>query len=106
MNKEDNLFEEHTKISDAWSWAIIIGLALFLVFSGLATHMLLPDRPRFWQYGAIDATPGASTYSSMSPNPGPVEPADIGKIPRQLPPWPEALPLEKLKPEGYEMEEP
>lgn len=109
MEKEDPakyLLEEHGRLSSRGSWAIVIGLCLFLVLSGILVHRLVPDKPRTWNYGALQTIPGASVYSSVSPQPGGVAPAATDKIPKQIKPWPEAKPLEKLKPLGFQREEP
>jgi hypothetical protein len=99
---EKYLFEEYKPISSLRSWLIIIGLCVLLVGSGLFVHLVVPDTPRTWDYGAMETIPGASVYSSMSPNPGKVGPAETRKVPGQIEPLPGAKPLEKLKPLGYE----
>ncbi len=101
---EKYLFEEYQKIEHKWSWAIIIGLSLFLVFSGIIIHGLIPDRERQWNYGALETIPGASIYSSMSPTPEGVAPEETNRIPNQITPLPGARPLQKLPPVGYERE--
>lgn len=99
---EKYLFEEHKTVSNPLSWAILIGLCLLLVSTGIMVHRIVPDTPRTWDYGAMETIPGESVYSSMTPNPGGVGPAETDKIPRQIAPRPGAQPLEKLKPLGYE----
>ena len=102
---EEYLFEEYHEISDRRSWAILIGLILFLIITPVVIHRLLPDREREWKYGAVEQIPGESIYSTVSPDPGPVAPAETDKIPRQIVPRPGARPLEKLPPAGYQMED-
>lgn len=104
-SSEADNYEEYREISLARTWFIVAALCLFLVGSGLAVHRLLPDRPRDWNYGALDAIPGQSVYGTSRPRPLSVGPAETGKVPVQLAPPPGALPLEKLEPRGFEQEE-
>ena len=105
MNKtEAFLFEEYREISNLWSWTILIVLTALLLGTAILVHHLIPDSEPGWDYGAVETTPGASIYSSVSPRPDPVAPAETGKIDRQIAPRPGAHPLRMLPPSGYEME--
>jgi len=103
-NPEEYIYEEYRSLSTMWSWLIVIGLSILLVATGIVVHRVIRDAPRHWDYGAMETIPGASVYSSVLPEPVTVGPAEIDKIPRQIQPLPDARPLEKLKPSGYEKE--
>lgn len=102
---EEYLFEEYHTVSNPLAWAILIGLSLLLVTTGIFVHRMVPDPPREWDYGAMETIPGESVYASLTPDPGQVSPAETDKIPKQIAPLPGAQPLEKLKPQGYEQVE-
>jgi hypothetical protein len=45
------------------SWAIVILFSLVILGWGLAMFLLIRDRPREWDFGALRDVPGQSIYS-------------------------------------------
>src|SRR3990172_2553923 len=77
--------EESFELGAGWSWAILILFCLAILGWGFLNFALIQDRPRAWDFGALQDTPGQSIYSTE-------EPAG-GQAPvRQMPPLPEANP--------------
>jgi hypothetical protein len=58
MNEHD---EQHG--SGLKSWAIVILFSLVILGWGLAMFLLIKDRPREWDFGALRDVPGQSIYS-------------------------------------------
>ena len=66
------------------SWVMVIGLCVVIILWGLLSYLLVKDRPRAWDFGALPVTPAESIYST-------VEPAPSGQtVPRQVPMLPGA----------------
>lgn len=80
MNEND---EQHG--GSLKSWAIVILFSLVILGWGLANFLLIRDRPREWDFGALRDAPGQSIYS-------------VGETPKttnaapQIPALPEAVP--------------
>ena len=64
-------------------WAVVIGICALLILWGLLNYLLVSDRPRVWDFGAVPATPGASGYSTEKLPHG-------ANASRQIAPLPEA----------------
>ena len=68
------------------SWMIVILFSLVILAWGGVTFLLIKDRPREWDFGALQDVPGQSIYSTDKPPPVPSDSA------RQLPILPEGKP--------------
>ena len=100
---EPDVYEEYKPISDFASWVILILFSAFVLGSAMFVHMILPDRERQWEYGALSDVPGQSIYSTQVPKVAPIAPLDQDKVPTQLvTPVPGAKPFEKQDPAGYQ----
>ena len=105
ISSEDALYEEFRTASTRQSWWMLIAISLILVGTCLWVHHLVPERPATWDYGALETIPGKSVYSTATVAPIQVGPAETSKVQQQLLKPPGAQPLEKLKPQGFEMGE-
>jgi hypothetical protein len=61
-------------------WALVILIAVLMILWVGAIYLLLPDRPRAWDYGQTQYIPAQGYYSSGAAPTGPAE--------RQVPPVP------------------
>ncbi|GFO54041.1 hypothetical protein GMSM_10480 [Geomonas sp. Red276] len=90
-------FDEDQEISVLASWLIIIAFSAAIMIFGWIVYVVVPDAPRYWDFGQFADTPADSPYSTRTP---PV----ARKLPRQIPPLPEAQPQNpvpaELKPQG------
>lgn len=75
-------YEEHYQTSGRWSWVIILAGGVILVAWGLFHLILVNDRTRQFDFGALPDTPGESVYSTGTHHPK--------AAPLQIAPLPEA----------------
>ena len=64
-------------------WAIVLAISVALLAWGIAIFLMVRDRPRAWDFGALRDAPSQSIYSSESAPAG-------SAVPRQIAPLPEA----------------
>lgn len=77
-------YEEYTVLkSQFWGWVILIIFSAVLFGWGMAVHMVVPERPREWDFGTIPDTPALSAYSTAKYTPE-------ANVPRQTQPLPGA----------------
>ena len=88
-------YEEFLKIPSLWGWITLFIVSGVILGWGMLIMYLIPDRPRFWDYGSFDETPAASIYSTELP------PRTVVDVPPQIAPPPEAKKRED-KPEIIE----
>lgn len=60
-------YEEYTPVSRAWTWILLAGYGLSLMIAGMVSHMIIPEVPRTWDYGARPDTPSSSIYATTEP---------------------------------------
>jgi len=84
--------EEHREIPQALSWALVIVLTACVVSWCMFLMMMVEDRPREWDFGALPDVPAQSIYSTQ---PG-IPPFDPKNPPQQMPKLPEAKRSPKL----------
>jgi len=82
--------EENERSSSVWTWAVVIGLCVFLLVWGLLNYVLIRDEPRRFDLNTLPDVPGESVYSSEG------TPTDEN-VPRQTPALPEAVPMSPVK---------
>jgi hypothetical protein len=90
MMKERESYIEFKILSPFWGWVLIIFITVSLLAFGMWAHMIIPDRPREWNYGAMPDTPAQSAYSTLLPS--------RAKAERVVPALPEAKPLKPFAP--------
>ncbi len=78
--------EEHGEIAQPLSWALIVLLTAAVISWCMFIMMMVEDRPRTWDFGALPDVPAESVYSTR---PG-VPPFDPKQFPLQMPKLPEA----------------
>ncbi len=89
MNNQKE-YEEFVRISGLWSWIILIAFCALILGWGMYVEMMIPDKPRQWDFGQLPDTPSESAYSTTAP------PSDVN-IPLQIQRIPDAqLPLGKI----------
>ena len=84
--------EEHREIPQALGWALIILLTACVVAWCMFLMMMVEDRPREWDFGALPDVPAQSIFSTK---PG-IPPFDPKNPPEQMPNLPEAKRSPKL----------
>ena len=106
--------EEHREIPQALSWALLVLLTACVVSWCMFIMMMVEDRPREWDFGALQDVPAQSVYSTQSgraSTPG-TPPFDPKNPPQQMPKLPEAKrslsspPSPKAGPEVTEINRP
>ena len=81
-----NTHEEHKEISQALSWVLLVLMTAAIVAWCMFIMMMVADRPREWDFGALPDVPAQSAYSTR---PG-IPPFDPKNPPQQMPKLPEA----------------
>ncbi|MGE5295662.1 MAG: hypothetical protein ACM3VT_12605 [Solirubrobacterales bacterium] len=74
-------YEAYKPVRQIWTWLTIILMAVVTLSWGMATHMLLRDVPRQWDFGVLPDTPGKSIYATLLPPPSKDVPPQI-ELPR------------------------
>jgi hypothetical protein len=93
LTESPELFEQY-KSSPQWrGWLFIFVFSVAILSWGMMLHMVIPDGPRLWDFGAVPQTPAASVYSTAEP-----PAAQEAHPPRQMEPLPGAWPLPGAKP--------
>lgn len=103
MFKERRLYEEMYRHRQSTGWVLLLLFCAALIGYSLVLHLLIPDRPRTWDFGQLDQTPAESIYSTREPAMRVPEPLQKD-FPEQIQTIPGAQPLEKLEPRGYEQQ--
>ncbi len=86
MNKQKE-YEEFVRISGFWSWVILIAFCALILGWGMYVEMMIPEKPRQWDFGQLPDTPSISDYSTNAPPSDVNIPYQIQRIPdAQLPP--------------------
>lgn len=76
-------FDEERVLPSPWEWIVIILFSAAIAGFGLLVYRLVPDGPRYWDFGQLPDAPAESIYSTE-------EPRRAAKVKRQLPMLPEA----------------
>jgi hypothetical protein len=84
--EERKKYDEELEISSFASWVIIILFSAAIMAFGWIVYLVVPDAPRYWDFGQLRDTPADSIYSTDEPRPE-LMPQ------RQVPALPEAHPL-------------
>jgi hypothetical protein len=74
--------EEFTDFPNFLGWILLFALSVVILGWGMLIMMVIMDRPRDWNFGALPQTPAESFYTTELPQ----QPA---KAPEQIPPLPE-----------------
>jgi hypothetical protein len=69
-------------------WMIVLLASATIVGWGLLIYVMVKDRPREWNFGALPDAPSQSIYSTVTPPPA-------AESPRIFPELPEARPWQK-----------
>jgi hypothetical protein len=75
----------------------VMGWVLLFIFSalvwgwGMFIHMMVPESPREWDFGAIPDTPGISIYSTKAPVLEKHPPLQFEPLPERVP-WEKSIP--------------
>jgi hypothetical protein len=88
-------YDEYKHLPQFWGWVLLLAWTASLIAWGMWLHLVIPEEPRYWDYGQKPFTPAESIFSSVRPPAG-MEPA------QQIPTLPEARPLKP--PPGEEQE--
>ena len=78
--------EEYREIPQALSWVLLVLLTACVVSWCMFIMMMVEDRPREWDFGALQDVPAQSVYSTSPGTP----PFDPKNPPQQMPKLPEA----------------
>jgi hypothetical protein len=81
--EEKRKYDEDQEISVFASWVIIILFSASIMAFGWVVYLVVPDAPRYWDFGQLRDTPADSIYSTD-------EPGTSAKPLRQVPMLPEA----------------
>ena len=81
-----NANNESKNVSGFKSWMIVVLFSAVILAWGGVTFLLVKDRPREWDFGALRDVPGQSIYSTDKTPPAPSDSA------RQIPILPEGKP--------------
>jgi hypothetical protein len=85
-------FEEYRVVrGKIMGWVLLVIFSALVMGWGMFIHMMVPDIPRTWDFGALPDTPGISVYSTIVP-------VSKEPPPRQLEPLPERIPWERNVP--------
>jgi hypothetical protein len=81
--EEQRKYDEEQEISSFASWVIVILFSAAIMAFGWTVYLVVPDAPRYWDFGQLRDTPADSIYSTDEPG--------VGMQPqRQVPMLPEA----------------
>jgi hypothetical protein len=87
VNGPQKEYEEMTRISDVWSWALLIAFCTVILGWGMFVEMIVEVGPPHWDFGVLPDTPSQSAYSTYPPPADVNVPYQIHRIPdAQLPP--------------------
>lgn len=78
-------YDEDQEISVLASWVIIILFSASIMVFGWVVYLVVPDGPRYWDFGQLADTPAESIFSTE-------EPKGAAKPQRQIMRLPEAYP--------------
>jgi hypothetical protein len=67
--------DKSKNVSGFKGWTIVILFSAVILAWGLATFILVKDRPREWDFGALKDVPGQSIYSTDKAPPMPSDSA-------------------------------
>jgi hypothetical protein len=85
--KEKKWYDEDQELPSPWEWVIVIVFSASIMAFGWLVYLIIPERPRQWDFGQLPDTPAESVYSTDQP--------DLArKSPRQIHALPEARPLQ------------
>ena len=66
--EERPLYDEHQELPSPWEWIIVIALSASLMGFGWLVYLVVPDGPRFWDFGQLPDAPAESIYSTEQPD--------------------------------------
>jgi hypothetical protein len=90
MQKYMYEYEEYKTLPPFWGWIALIIFSISIFAFGMIAHMIIPEREREWDHGALPIAPGEERYNTHEP---------AGPPSQQIHPLPEAYPLLKLHPD-------
>ena len=83
--EEKRWYDEEHEISSIWSWVIVIVFSASIMGFGWLVYTLVPDAPRYWDFGQLPDTPAESIYSTDVPKGAAKPQRQIMKLPEALP---------------------
>jgi len=66
--EDKHLYDEHQELPSPWEWVILIVFSASIAGFGWLVYILVPDGPRYWDFGQLPDTPAESIYSTEQPN--------------------------------------
>jgi hypothetical protein len=83
--EDKHLYDEHQELPSPWEWVILIVFSASIAGFGWLVYLLVPDGPRYWDFGQLPDTPAESIYSTEQPNLGRKPQQQILRLPEALP---------------------
>jgi hypothetical protein len=68
LSEDKEMFEQYQEAPYWRGWLFIVFFSLAILGWGMALHLVIPDGPRQWDFGAVPSTPAESVYSSALPS--------------------------------------
>ena len=83
--EDKHLYDEHQELPSPWEWVILIVFSASIMGFGWLVYSLVPDGPRYWDFGQLPDTPAESIYSTEQPDLMRKPPQQILRLPEALP---------------------
>lgn len=78
---EHEKYEEYNVLPQFQGWVVLIVLSLFLIGTGMLTHFIVRDVPRWWDFGQMPDIPGQSPFSTIEPSKHISPPSQLTPLP-------------------------